>query len=118
MPPAGHMSSRVCVRQRDRRLPISPALVGRSTRRRPTEAGVDELLRPWWTEFATATTCAPKDRSRPDRLDNIRELIASAAETVIDEGGEVGLTPLEHFLQRTSLVAGVDQLDPSADAIV
>jgi Superfamily I DNA and RNA helicases len=36
---------------------------------------------------------------------------------VIDEGGEVGLTPLDHFLQRAMLVAGADALDPTADAV-
>ena len=36
---------------------------------------------------------------------------------MIDDGGEVGLTPLDHFLQRAMLVAGADALDPSADAV-
>jgi DNA helicase-2/ATP-dependent DNA helicase PcrA len=36
---------------------------------------------------------------------------------VVDDGGEVGLTPLDHFLQRATLVTGVDGLDPSADAV-
>jgi DNA helicase-2/ATP-dependent DNA helicase PcrA len=36
---------------------------------------------------------------------------------VIDDGGEVGLTPLDHFLQRAMLVAGADAIDPSADAV-
>src|SRR5262249_35557995 len=31
--------------------------------------------------------------------------------------GEVGLTPLDHFLQRTSLVADIDELEAGADAI-
>jgi DNA helicase-2/ATP-dependent DNA helicase PcrA len=52
-----------------------------------------------------------------ERLDNVRELVAGAVETVQDEGGEVGLTPLDHFLQRATLVTSADQLDPSADAI-
>ena len=51
-------------------------------------------------------------------MENVRELITSAAETVIEDGGEVGLTPLDHFLQRATLVAGVDALDPDADAVV
>jgi DNA helicase-2/ATP-dependent DNA helicase PcrA len=29
----------------------------------------------------------------------------------------VGLTPLDHFLQRATLVAGIDTLDPDADAV-
>lgn len=52
-----------------------------------------------------------------DRINNVQELIAGAAEVVADELGEVGLTPLDHFLQGAQLVAGVDKLDPSADAI-
>ena len=52
-----------------------------------------------------------------DRMDNVGSLVNGAAETVIDEGGEVGLTPLDHFLQRAMLVAGADALDPTADAV-
>jgi len=52
-----------------------------------------------------------------DRINNVQELIAGAAEVVADDGGEVGLTPLDHFLQGAQLVAGVDKLDPSADAV-
>lgn len=52
-----------------------------------------------------------------DRIDNVSALIDGAAETVVDDGGEVGLTPLDHFLQRAMLVAGADQLDPSAEAV-
>ena len=52
-----------------------------------------------------------------DRLNNVQELIAGAAEVVADDGGEVGLTPLDHFLQGAQLVAGVDKLDPTADAV-
>jgi len=48
----------------------------------------------------------------------VKELVTSAAETVADDAGEVGLTPLDHFLQRTSLIAGIDSLDPSADAVL
>ena len=36
---------------------------------------------------------------------------------MIDEGGEVGLRPLDHFLQRATLVAGIDLLGPDADAV-
>ena len=52
-----------------------------------------------------------------ERLDNVRELIAGAVETVQDEGGEVGLTPLDHFLQRATLVTSADTAGPDADAI-
>src|SRR5205823_4320562 len=36
---------------------------------------------------------------------------------VADELGEVGLRPLDHFLQRTSLVADIDSLDAEGDAV-
>jgi DNA helicase-2/ATP-dependent DNA helicase PcrA len=52
-----------------------------------------------------------------ERLDNVAELIRGAAETLIDDGGEVGLRPVDHFLQRATLVAGLDQLGPDADAV-
>ncbi len=55
--------------------------------------------------------------SSRDRIENVSALIDGAAETVIDDGGEVGLTPLDHFLQRAMLVASADALDPSADAV-
>jgi DNA helicase-2/ATP-dependent DNA helicase PcrA len=55
--------------------------------------------------------------SARDRVENVSALINGAAETVIDDGGEVGLTPLDHFLQRAMLVAGADAVDPSADAV-
>ncbi len=50
-------------------------------------------------------------------MDNVRELVEGAAEVVADEGGEVGLTPLDHFLQRATLVTGVDTMDSQADAV-
>jgi DNA helicase-2/ATP-dependent DNA helicase PcrA len=52
-----------------------------------------------------------------ERLENVAELARGAAELVIDEGGEVGLRPLDHFLQRATLVAGLDLLAPDADAV-
>ena len=93
------------------------ALIGR-LRARAQEASVDELLR----ELVDAVRYGDYLRGEgedtaTERLDNIRELITSAAETVLDEGGEVGLTPLDHFLQRASLVASVDAFDAEADAV-
>lgn len=52
-----------------------------------------------------------------ERLENVQELVTSAAETIIDDGGEVGLRPLDHFLQRATLVTALDQLGPDADAV-
>jgi ATP-dependent DNA helicase UvrD/PcrA len=93
------------------------ALVER-LRARAQEASVEELLR----ELVDAVRYgdylrAEGEDTALERLENIRELITSAAETVVDEGGEVGLTPLDHFLQRASLVASVDAFDADADAV-
>ncbi len=87
-------------------------------RARAQDASVDELLR----ELVDAVRYgdylrAEGEDTAVERLDNIRELITSAAETVVDEGGEVGLSPLDHFLQRASLVASVDAFDGDADAV-
>ncbi|MBX3175538.1 MAG: UvrD-helicase domain-containing protein [Gemmatimonadaceae bacterium] len=52
-----------------------------------------------------------------ERMENLRELQNSAAETIIDDGGEVGLRPLDHFLQRATLITALDALGPDADAV-
>ncbi len=82
-----------------------------------TEAAVDELLK----EIVEATRYEEHLRAEgaegEDRIENVRELITSAAELVSDEEGEVGLRPLDHFLQKAMLVAELDKLGPDADAI-
>jgi len=87
-------------------------------RERAKDASVDELLRELvdairYSDYLQAD--APE--TARDRLENVGALIDGAAETVVDEGGEVGLTPLDHFLQRAMLVAAIDALDPDADAV-
>jgi ATP-dependent DNA helicase UvrD/PcrA len=87
-------------------------------REQAREAAVDELL----SDLVDATGYADHLRAdgeelARDRLDNVRELIAGASETVADGEGEVGLTPLDLFLQRASLVADVDKLSADADAV-
>ena len=87
-------------------------------RERAKEASVDELLRELvdrvrYGEYLQADS----PETARDRSENVGALIDGAAETVIEDGGEVGLTPLDHFLQRAMLVAGVDTLDPNADAV-
>ena len=83
------------------------------------EYAVDELIK----EIVIDINYAEHLRSEGEeiareRLENIRELISGAAETVVDEGGEVGTTPLDTFLQRAALVADVDALrQADADAI-
>ena len=91
------------------------ALIGR-LREAARESAVDELLR----DLIDTIRYGEHLKTEPDvqdRLDNVRELVEGAAEVVVEEGGEVGLTPLDHFLQRATLVTGADALDPSADAV-
>lgn len=87
-------------------------------RTRAMDAAVDELLHELLVAIDYEQHLAAEGAEGLERLDNVRELISGAAEMVADEGGEVGLTPLDHFLQSSSLVAGVDRLDPDADAVV
>jgi DNA helicase-2/ATP-dependent DNA helicase PcrA len=87
-------------------------------RERARDASVDELLRELvdairYTDYLQTET----PENARDRIENVAALIDGAAETVVDEGGEVGLTPLDHFLQRAMLVAAVDTLDANADGV-
>jgi DNA helicase-2/ATP-dependent DNA helicase PcrA len=92
------------------------ALVQR-LRDRAREAPVDDVLRELIAAIGYEQHLRDEGPAGAERLDNVRELIAGAAETLQEEGGEIGLTPLDHFLQRATLVAGVDQLDRTADAV-
>jgi DNA helicase-2/ATP-dependent DNA helicase PcrA len=87
-------------------------------RERAKDTSVDVLIQDLIAEIRYADYLqAEGPESARDRIENVSALIDGAAETVIDDGGEVGLTPLDHFLQRAMLVAGADALDPSADAV-
>src|SRR3954454_712117 len=87
-------------------------------RDRAKDTSVDVLLQELIAEIRYVEYVqAEGPESARDRIENISALIDGAAETVIDDGGEVGLRPLDHFLQRAMLVAGADALDPSADAV-
>jgi DNA helicase-2/ATP-dependent DNA helicase PcrA len=92
------------------------SLIGRF-RERARDAAVDELLRELVEAIRYGDYLKAEGPESIERLDNVRELVAGAAETVSDELGEVGLTPLDHFLQRATLVAGIDALDAHADAV-
>ena len=87
-------------------------------REQARDSAVDELLRDIVdaTKYAEYLRAEGEELAR-ERLDNVRELIAGASETVADVEGEVGLTPLDLFLQRASLVADVDKLSADADAV-
>jgi len=86
-------------------------------RARAQSESVDALLRDLVDSVRYVEHLRAEGPEGEERIENVRELITGAAELVIEEGGEIGLTPLEHFLQRASLVADLDKLDPTADAI-
>jgi DNA helicase-2/ATP-dependent DNA helicase PcrA len=93
------------------------SLIG-TLRARASETSVDVLLQDLISAIKYVEhleTDSPE--TLRDRMENVGSLISGAAETVIDEGGEVGLTPLDHFLQRAMLVAAADAIDPTADAV-
>jgi len=93
------------------------ALIAR-LRERAKDTSVDVLIQDLIAEIKYVDYLqAEGPESARDRIENVSALVNGAAETVIDDGGEVGLTPLDHFLQRAMLVAGADALDPSADAV-
>jgi DNA helicase-2/ATP-dependent DNA helicase PcrA len=81
------------------------------------DAAVDELLRDIVESVRYDEYLRAEGPESADRIENVRELITGAAETVADEEGEVGLTPLDHFLQKAMLVSELDKLGPDADAV-
>ena len=86
-------------------------------RARAQDASVDELLRELIAEIRYGEHLKAEGPEGAERLENVGELFDGAAEVVVDEGGELGLRPLDHFLQRASLIADVDRDDPNADAV-
>jgi len=88
-----------------------------SLRERAADAAVDELLKELVEAIRYGDYLRAEGPESADRLDNVRELITGAAEQVVDELGEVGLRPLDHFLQRASLVSEADGLGADADAV-
>ena len=81
------------------------------------DASVDHLIAELVRAIGYVEFLKAEGPDAAERLDNVDELARGAAELVIDEGGEVGLRPLDHFLQRATLVAGVDQLAAGTDAV-
>ena len=86
-------------------------------RAKAPESSVKELLEELVEAIKYGDHLKAEGPDWQDRYDNVQSLISGAEETVADEGGEVGLTPLDHFLQKATLVAGIDALDPNADAV-
>jgi DNA helicase II / ATP-dependent DNA helicase PcrA len=92
------------------------ALIARF-RERAQEAPVNELLRDLVSAIGYEAHLRAEGPESAERLENVRELITTAAETVQEEGGEIGLTPLDHFLQRATLITSVDTIAGNADAV-
>ena len=86
-------------------------------RDKAADSAVDELLVRLIEDIRYEDALRAEGKEGLDRLDNVKELITGAAETVIDEGGELGLTPLDHFLQRAMLVTDFDRQSADADAV-
>src|SRR5690242_5852574 len=86
-------------------------------RDKAADSAVDELLLRLIEDIRYEDALRAEGKEGLDRLDNVKEPITGAAETVIDEGGELGLTPLDHFLQRAMLVTDFDRQSADADAV-
>ncbi len=82
-----------------------------------SDAAVNELLEALIARIGYIDLLRAEGPEGLDRIDNVRELVSGAAEALADDDGEVGLTPLDRFLQKAMLVAGADALDPTADAV-
>ncbi len=93
------------------------AVVVGALRTMAADAGVNELLEALIARIGYIDLLRAEGPEGLDRIENVRELVSGAAEALADDDGEVGLTPLDRFLQKAMLVAGADALDPTADAV-
>ena len=82
-----------------------------------SDSAVNELLEALIARIGYVDLLRAEGQEGLDRIENVRELVSGAAEALADDDGEVGLTPLDRFLQKAMLVAGADALDPTADAV-
>src|ERR1700693_1204093 len=68
-------------------------------RERAKDTSVDVLIQDLIAEIKYVDFLAAEGpESARDRIENVSALVNGAAETVIDDGGEVGLTPLDKFV--------------------
>lgn len=86
-------------------------------RTRAAEEPVDSVLRELIERIRFEDLLRAEGPEGTERLENVREMVAGTAEVVVDEGGELGLTPLDHFLQRAALITDADRQQADADAI-
>jgi len=91
---------------------------------------LDETLRALVTESGLVESLKQEGAEGEDRLRNVEELIAGAADleaslhdadpelaAEMEEAGEVGPRSIDLFLAHVALVADIDQHDPKADAV-
>jgi DNA helicase-2/ATP-dependent DNA helicase PcrA len=97
-------------------LDVFVALVDR-LRARATDTSVDRLIAEIVEYSGYAAALKKEGPEGQERLQNVEELKNSAAEVVIDDGGEVGLRPLDHFLQSVTLVTAADQVGSDGEAV-
>ncbi len=86
-------------------------------RARAAEEPVDSVLRELIERIKFEDLLRAEGPEGTERLENVREMVAGTAEVVVDDGGELGLTPLDHFLQRAALITDADRQQADADAI-
>ncbi|MGI8843650.1 MAG: ATP-dependent helicase [Gemmatimonadaceae bacterium] len=86
-------------------------------RTRAAEEPVDSVLRELIERIRFEDLLRAEGPEGTERLENVREMVAGTAEVVVDDGGELGLTPLDHFLQRAALITDADRQQADADAI-
>jgi len=81
------------------------------------DTSVDQLVEELYVESGYETALIAEGPEGRERRENVSELIRSAEETVFEDGGEIGLRPLDHFLQRATLSSATDKLAADADAV-
>ncbi len=87
--------------------------------------GVGELLEKLIEEAGIVAALEAEGPEGEDRIDNVRELVAGAADfderlangELADEEAPAESTALDLFLQNVALVTDVDRHDPTADAV-
>ncbi len=113
LPTAGGASVAAFARMIDRFRGLAP------------HVGVEELLEKLIAEVGIIEALQAEGPEGEDRVDNVRELVAGAADfdarlaagELDEEEAPEASTPLDLFLQKVALVTDVDRHDPAADAV-
>ncbi len=111
-----------------RALPELAALLAKHSALAGTGVPLDEITRSIVTETGFMEALREEGAEGEDRLANVEELIAGAAELQLrieqgdpelvgEEVAEAGLRPIDIFLAHVALIADIDQHDANADAV-